>query len=216
MPQQPNHRAAPEEGGSPDSESLPAHGRLWANERGQQLVEVATRILGSEGVDGVRIPEVAAAAGVTRPTVYKHFPNRQALLIAILESYGRKLQQRFDSAPIGEEPKLTVALQRVFGAICDSIEDEGEGAWNLLSSSGPDPEVERVSQQVRQQLIQPWLTRVAEVTRASEKEAELICGMVVATTAALLRRWLNEELPRERAIEAAMRATRALIKEFAS
>ncbi len=211
MSQQPDHQETPEETGA-----LPSHGRLWANERGQQLIEVATRILGDEGVDGVRIPEVAAAAGVTRPTVYKHFPNRQALLIAILESYGKKLQQRFDDA-LGDSEKLKLsdALQRVFGAICDSIEDEGEGAWNLLSSSGPDPEVERVAQQVRRQLIEPWLARVAEVTGISKKEAETVCGMIVATTAALLRGWRAGELPRDRAIETSVRASRALIKEFA-
>ena len=61
--------------------------RLWAKDRRQQLVDVASAIIAREGVDRVRIPEVATAAGVTRPVVYKFFPNRQALLVAVLEDF---------------------------------------------------------------------------------------------------------------------------------
>ena len=55
------------------------HGRLWAADRRRSLVVAAARLLVERGADAVRIPDVAAAAGVTRPVVYKHFPNRTAL-----------------------------------------------------------------------------------------------------------------------------------------
>ncbi len=194
--------------------TLPDHGRLWANDRGQQLIEIASQLLATQGVDGVRIPEVAALAGVTRPTVYKHFPNRQSLLIAVLESYGEELQARFNEALGDEKPKLTEALRQIIGAVCDSLEDGGVGAWSLLSSSGPDPEVERVVQQVRRQLFSPWLGRVSEVAGIPQEEAELLCSMIVATTVAVLSRWLSHDLSRQEAVETLMRGTRALLREF--
>ncbi len=193
---------------------LPDHGRLWANERGEQLIEIASELLATKGVDGVRIPDVAAVAGVTRPTVYKHFPNRQSLLIAVLERFGEELQLRFNDALSDDKPKLTEALRQIVGAVCDSLEEGGAGAWSLLSSSGPDPEVDRVVQQVRRKLIQPWLGRVSEVSGICQKDAELLCSMIVATTVAVLSRWLSHDLSREEAVEALMRGIRALLREF--
>ena len=50
--------------------------RLPPEERREQLLRVASEILARGGAERVRIPEVARAAGVTRPIVYKFFPNR--------------------------------------------------------------------------------------------------------------------------------------------
>ena len=69
------------------------HGRLWAADRRKQLLGVAARLLAQEGLDGVRIPDVAAEAGVTRPVV-RHFSNRQAILVGVLEDFGATLQER--------------------------------------------------------------------------------------------------------------------------
>ena len=54
--------------------------RLSPEDRHQQLLRVTSDIIAADGVDNVRIPYVAAAAGVTRPVVYKFFPNRHELL----------------------------------------------------------------------------------------------------------------------------------------
>lgn len=190
------------------------HGRLWADDRAQQLIEAATEILETRGADGVRIPEVAAAAGVTRPTVYKHFPNRQALLIAILEHFGEELRRRFNKALAEESPSLEQALRGVIGAICDSLEEGNVGAWKLLISLGPDPEVERVVQEVRRQILQPWISRVRDVTDLPRAEASHICQMLAATTPPVLGSWLAGKLRREQAIEILIRGIKALLREF--
>ena len=85
--------------GFPESQ----HNRLWAADRRKQLLDVAGRLLAKEGVDGVRIPDVAALAGVTRPVVYKHFSNRQAILVGVLEDFGQTLQERVQAA-MGPDP----------------------------------------------------------------------------------------------------------------
>jgi len=198
----------------PPPKGQPEHGRLWAEDRERQLLEVTMEILASQGVDGVRIPEVAAIAGVTRPTVYKHFPNRQALLIGVLEHFGKTLEQRFRNALTGEKQSLEQALQGVLDAICDTLGDRGVGAWKLLISLGPDPEVERVVQEVRSQLLRPWVSRVADVTGLSKREAKHLCPMLAATTAPVLGAWLQGSLTREQARSTLIRGISALLREF--
>jgi AcrR family transcriptional regulator len=49
-------------------------------------VENATRLFLGKGYDGTSMESVAAASGVPRPTLYKRFPDKQALLRAVLEA----------------------------------------------------------------------------------------------------------------------------------
>ena len=57
-----------------------ARTRLSPEERQRQLLRVTSDIIASDGVDNVRITYVVAAAGVTRPVVYKFFPHRNELI----------------------------------------------------------------------------------------------------------------------------------------
>jgi AcrR family transcriptional regulator len=59
---------------------MPQHAKQSTRER---LLAVALELMeGPEGVDGVTMRAVAAAAGVTTMATYKHFQNRDALLRA--------------------------------------------------------------------------------------------------------------------------------------
>jgi len=66
-------RAAPWGGNSPSADG--------AKER---LIEAAQQRLLADGVGGVSIASVAREAGVTRPTVYRHFRDRAELLESAL------------------------------------------------------------------------------------------------------------------------------------
>lgn len=51
----------------------------------EKLLATATRIFYAEGVNAVGIDRVIEAAGVTRATMYRHFPSKQALVTTYLE-----------------------------------------------------------------------------------------------------------------------------------
>ena len=63
----------------------PYAARLPAEERRTQLLDAALRIAADQGFAAVTMDRVARAAGVTRPVVYGLFPDRGALLSALLE-----------------------------------------------------------------------------------------------------------------------------------
>ena len=50
--------------------------RLPVAERRETIVEAAGRLFGERGYDGARLDDVAAAAGVTKPVLYRHFDSK--------------------------------------------------------------------------------------------------------------------------------------------
>ena len=192
------------------------HKRLWADERRAQLIEVASQILAEDGVDGVRIPDVAARAGVSRPIVYKHFSNRQDILIGILEDFGESLRARFEEVlgPNPESMDIKPALRAVIESTCDVLEDKGIGAWNLLSSTGPDPDIEKIAARVRDSILTPWVPKIGEVTGSSGNQVKSLSQMTAACARTILGMWLEGNLDRQEAVTTLMRATTALLKEF--
>jgi AcrR family transcriptional regulator len=64
-------------------------------ERGQatraHLMEVATRLFAARGYDGTSIEAVLAESGVSRGSLYHHFPGKDALFLAVLEDLGTRV-----------------------------------------------------------------------------------------------------------------------------
>jgi len=75
--------------------AAPTQRRLAPAERRGELLRAAAALMTTHGVDGVQFADVAAAAGVTRPLVYRFFPSRRALIMAVLEDYAEDLTVRF-------------------------------------------------------------------------------------------------------------------------
>src|SRR3954466_14202957 len=61
--------------------------RLDPEQRRTLIVDAAGRLFGEHGYDGTRLDDVAAAAGVTKPVLYRHFDDKTALYLALLERH---------------------------------------------------------------------------------------------------------------------------------
>jgi TetR/AcrR family transcriptional regulator len=57
-----------------------------ACDRRTQLLEIALNLFAKKGFNGTTTKEIAAAAGVTEAVIFRHFPHKQALYQAVLES----------------------------------------------------------------------------------------------------------------------------------
>jgi len=71
-------------------------------ERGQatraHLVDVASRLFAERGYDGTSIEAVLAEAGVSRGSLYHHFPGKDALFWAVLEGVAARVGQQLADA----------------------------------------------------------------------------------------------------------------------
>ena len=65
--------------------------RLPADERRQQLLEVACDLFARSGFHDTSMDDIAEGAGVTKPVLYQHFPSKKALYGELLEDTGRRL-----------------------------------------------------------------------------------------------------------------------------
>jgi AcrR family transcriptional regulator len=77
------------------------------------ILEAAVRVLAEE--PGASVDDVAAAAGVGRATLYRHFPSREALLGALHDMAVQEVGQRLAEAGLERLP-LATALERVVRA----------------------------------------------------------------------------------------------------
>jgi AcrR family transcriptional regulator len=60
----------------------------------ERLLDAAARCVARDGMAGANVAAVAAEAGVSRPTVYRYFADRQALVEATMMHAGRDLTVR--------------------------------------------------------------------------------------------------------------------------
>ncbi|CRK55960.1 Transcriptional regulator, TetR family [Alloactinosynnema sp. L-07] len=79
------------------AELSPPRGRRPRN-RKAQLAEAAAELFGKRGYHAVGVNDIAAAAGITGPALYRHFPNKQALLGHVLLTGVDVLIDRLDTA----------------------------------------------------------------------------------------------------------------------
>src|SRR5438128_3592383 len=59
--------------------------RMAAEDRRQQIVEVAVRLFSQKGFRGTTTKEIALAAGVNEAIIFRHFATKQDLYSAILD-----------------------------------------------------------------------------------------------------------------------------------
>lgn len=65
--------------------STPSPATSPRGNRRQTLIRVAGELFNERAFDAVTVEMIGAQAGVSGPALYRHFPSKQALLIAVLE-----------------------------------------------------------------------------------------------------------------------------------
>ena len=132
------------------------HGeRLNKNvERGRatraHVIEVATRLFAEHGYDGTSVEAVQDSSGVSRGSLYHHFPGKEALFLAVLEEVGARIGRQGEEA--ARDAADPVALLRIGGQLwirnaCDPVVRQimlidapavlGWERWRALDEQGP-------------------------------------------------------------------------------
>lgn len=105
-----------------------------------KLLATATQIFYAEGVNSVGVDRVIAEAGVTRATMYRHFPSKQILITTYIEEADRAIRKQVDGL-LADDPSPAVTLRAIADDIATNIEANHFRGCAFLNAAAefPDP-----------------------------------------------------------------------------
>ena len=120
-----------------------AHTRLPAAERRQAIVEAALRVFAGSSYSGATTAEIARAAGISEPILYRHFASKRDLYLACLGAAWESLRAAFDErlAALGDREAVNAIGQAAL-AFHASGEVKPSMLWmQALNEAGEDEEI---------------------------------------------------------------------------
>jgi AcrR family transcriptional regulator len=165
--------------------------RLAPEARRRLIVEAAGRLFGDRGYDGTRLDDVAAAAGVTKPILYRHFESKQALYLALLDRHRDDLA-RF-AAAVPDEGSATERIQAVLEIWLDYVESHSY-AWRMLfRDRGGGPEVEAFRRAVhdRARAVLAGMIRAMGTRPIPRREVDPLAELMSMGMASLVLWWIE-------------------------
>lgn len=118
----------------------------------KRLLGEAERRFGTNGYEATSMNEIAEAAGVGVGTLYHHFPDKRALLLALVDDWGdREVAQRrpdFIERYLGDDPRA--AIFEDLKADAERLRRDGGFRLMLLQLAERDPDVRQRLHRIRQ------------------------------------------------------------------
>jgi AcrR family transcriptional regulator len=119
--------------------------RLPAAERRLELIETAVRVFSEGSYRGTTTAEIAREAGVSEPTLYRHFPSKRDLYFAALDHVWAQARAAWEQT-LADAPDVVAALEAVgrgHFAIRDCKHQLSELWVQALSEATEDPELRK-------------------------------------------------------------------------
>jgi AcrR family transcriptional regulator len=133
--------------------------RLARPERERLMLAAAGQAFASRGFHGASMDDVAGAAGVTKPMLYRYFGSKDGLYAAYLRMTGRELIDRVRAPETRNEPSA-VRLRAGLRAFLRYVAEHRSG-WTVLhteSVGASDAEVAHEVAQLRERIVQMLTT----------------------------------------------------------
>ncbi len=114
-----------------------------SEETRKSILEAATHLFSRSGYDATGVAEICQAAGVSKGAFYHHFPTKQALFLALLNSYltgidsGFELMRREDHSV----PNVIVQMAEMAGSLFQSVDVHLSIFLEFWTQANHDPQV---------------------------------------------------------------------------
>ena len=149
------------------------------SDRRDKLIAAAERLVAERGFLAVRLEDIGAAAGVSGPAIYRHFPNKEALLVEVLVGISTRLLAGARTV-VADSPDAASALD----GLIDFHLDFALGESDLIRiqdrdlSHLPEP-AKRQVRKAQRQYVEIWVEVLRQLNRAdSEDDARLMAHAV--------------------------------------
>jgi AcrR family transcriptional regulator len=153
-----------------ESSAVPAPGLRERTRRAvrTELTDVAMDLFLARGFEATTVDEIAAAAGISRRSLFRYFASKEAIIFDSLQDVGERLAEALGKRPREEDP--WVALRRSFEVVTAYNVDNPERTlafWTMLEETA-SLKARHFEQLMRwQQLLVPDIAvRLGETNRA--------------------------------------------------
>jgi AcrR family transcriptional regulator len=166
--------------------------RLPVAERRAVIIAAAGRLFGERGYEATRLDEIAAAAGVTKPIIYRHFDSKRDLYLALLDRHRDDLASFVALIPAegSTEQRLRIVLEVWLGYV-----EARSYAWKMLfrdTGGGPEIVVRRREVHARARAVLVEVMRSLAATPVPRRELEPLAELMSMGMAALVLWWIEE------------------------
>ena len=112
--------------------------RRTPEEARRLILEAAQTLIASTGPEGLRLQDIAAAAGISHPLILHHFGSREGLVRALTQQAAAELRDKLVAAMASDEYSIEQQLDRVFDAFRGGLAQRL--AWLAAVEAGGAPE----------------------------------------------------------------------------
>ncbi|WP_328358542.1 TetR/AcrR family transcriptional regulator [Mycobacterium sp. NBC_00419] len=149
------------------------------SDRRSALLAAAERLMAEKGFLAVRLEDIGSAAGVSGPAIYRHFPNKEALLVELLVGISTRL--------LAGAQAVVAAADTAAGALEGLIEfhlDFALGESDLIRIQDRDmanlpAAAQRQVRRAQRSYVEVWVSVLHELDPAlDESEARLMAHAV--------------------------------------
>ncbi|WP_378734159.1 TetR/AcrR family transcriptional regulator [Nocardia brasiliensis] len=168
-----------------DSGTLTRREQLKAQRR-QQLLDAGARLIADRGFLGMRLDDLGAAVGISGPAVYRHFPNKEALLVELLVGVSQRLLDGGKAVVAS-----TSAAAEALAGLVDFHLDFALGDPELIRIQDRDLEnvpaaARRELRRTQRQYVEIWVTVLRELhpdlpEEAARVQAHAAFGLINST-----------------------------------
>src|SRR5213595_2429766 len=153
------------------------------SEARQRILETADRLFYGNGIRAVGIDRIIAEAGVAKMSLYKHFPSKDDLILAVLQHREEGVLEFFRSAMERHGNRAKSPLRAFFAALKDFFESPGfrgcpfqNAAVELADPAHPGTEFVRGHKQRFSEFLRGLVEQT--VGRAAAKVAPAVAILV--------------------------------------
>lgn len=169
-------------------------------ERRVQVLDLAQELFARQGFHHVAMDDIADSADVSKPVLYRHFPGKLDLYLAVVDRLGADLLAVLEAHPVERRDRagFAEALTRAYLEFVESSED----AFALLLESDVthDPEVRQRVDQASAEVTRRVRDLVVRECGLSDAEADLVATALVAAAGAMaVHRHRTDEVGLDRA-----------------
>lgn len=151
-----------------------------ASARVRHLLAVAREQFAARGFDAVSIDAIARASAVSKETIYRYYPDKEALFRAAVEDMGTEFSARVTAMPLaGTSPESSLAP--FARAILDATVDGGllSAAWVAISIARIMPEFAAGLQHGQSARLEPLRVLLEEIAAGEGRARPVALDLAV-------------------------------------